>query len=115
MNQLFQMEKLKHQPGSPAIREFFDFLQSSAFGIGAENGQSSENPELINKADAVGFGQPAINEFVKNLQLITNGMGAENDNSSENPELINAPGRHDAIRHCSGRRHCQQRNNQNYN
>jgi len=29
-----------------SVIEFFDFLQSAAFGIGAENGQSSENPEL---------------------------------------------------------------------
>ena len=37
--------------GKQAVSEFLDFLQSSAFGMGAENGQLSENPELINDSE----------------------------------------------------------------
>ena len=37
--------------GKQAVSEFLDFLQSSAFGMGAENGQSSEKPELANSED----------------------------------------------------------------
>jgi hypothetical protein len=49
------------------VIEFFDFLQSSAFGIGAENGQPSENPELTNGADRENVTHQAVDKILQQM------------------------------------------------